>query len=1343
MKKILGLDLGVSSIGWAVVNEAENDNETNSIVRLGVRVVPLTTEERDNFKEGKSITINAERRLKRSARRNLQRFRQRRAKLLEILKENQIIDGSFLLSENGKNSTFETLRLRAKAVDEQVTLDEFARILLSINGKRGYKSNRKVKVSDKEDGQLIDSKDVAKILYERGLTPAQYSLELLKEGKENLPDFYVSDLQQELDKIWDIQKEYYNDILTDDFYNQLKGKNKKSTLYLFEGKYKLQSVEFGADKKTKKLQEFQLRNDSLTRKLNAEELVYVIADINGQISGASGYLNAISDRSKELYFKNQTVGQYLYKIIRDNPHQGLKNMVFYRQDYAEEFEKIWNKQAEFYKELSNDLKNTIKEKKIFYQRKLKSQKKKLDFCIFESRDIKIIVDGKYVQKRTGLRVCPKSSLYFQEFRIWQTINNLRVIEVGQNTRNLEIDEKNQIYNELKNKGNLKNKNIIKLLFNNNKDIQLNYEQIEGNTTLNKLYKAVPSLKGNEEYSFDSSINENEQKIVKLWHLLYSYEGDNSPTGNDNLIKKLEEDYNFSRDEARKLANISFDENYSNLSSKAIKKILPYLKKGMKYSEACSCAGYNHSPQSLTKEQIDSKVLAKKLELLPKNSLRNPIVEKILNQMVNVVNEIVITYGELDEIRIELARELKKNAQEREQLARSIKENSKLNEKYEKEIQEIFPFKYVSSNDITRYKLWKELEGNGYKTLYSDTYISREEVFDKKFDIEHIIPQSKLFDNSFSNKTLELRDVNIKKGNRTAYDFVEEEYGENGLANYLNKIRKLWEKGLIRTAKYKNLKTTSSNISEDFINRDLKDSQYIARKARELLLSIAKEVNTTTGSVTSRLRIDWQIVNVMQELNWEKYHAIGQTKIEENRDGRSIGTIKDWSKRDDHRHHAMDALTIAFTKPSFIQYLNNVKDRSDKSSSVYAIEQKELSKDSHQKLRFNPPMPINEFRSETKKHLENILVSIKAKNKVVTCNINITKTKDGNNKRVQLTPRGKLHNETIYGRIKKCIAKLENIDSSFDREKIMTVTCKVYREALLKRLKEYGDNPKKAFTGGNSLCKNPIYYDIELSKKVPERIKTVTFEVIYTKRTSIDKNLKVNKVIDNGIREILKNRLKQYGDDPAKAFVNLEDNPIWMNKEKGISIKRVTVTDINIAEPIHTKRDNNNRLIIDNNGNSQPVDFVQTSNNHHIAIYKDNNGVLKENVVSFYEAIIRVGNNLPIIDKTFKREEGWTFLFSMKKNEYFLFPDDKGFNPKELTMEFIMNEQNYATLSPHLFRVRKVSTRNYWFMHHLETKTSDVNVLRDIAWKRVGLAGIEDIVKVRINHIGKIVAVGEY
>ena len=248
---------------------------------------------------------------------------------------------------------------------------------------------------------------------------------------------------------------------------------------------------------------------------------------------------------------------------------------------------------------------------------------------------------------------------------------------------------------------------------------------------------------------------------------------------------------------------------------------------------------------------------------------------------------------------------------------------------------------------------------------------------------------------------------------------------------------------------------------------------------------------------------------------------------------------------------------------------------------------------------------------------------------------------------------------------------EKVGANFNTEKIATVCKPAYREALLCRLQEFDNDPQKAFTGKNSLKKNPIWLNEDKTEQLPEKVKTMSFETVYTIRKEIAPDLKVEKVVDKGIRTILENRLSEFDNDAKKAFSNLDENPIWFNKEKGISIKRVTISGVSNAIALHDKRDKDGNLILDNDGKPQAVDFVETGNNHHIAIYrkpvldKEGNHVedeegnkkyeLEENVVSFYEAVSRKNLGLPVIDKTYKASEGWQFLFTMKKNEYFVFP----------------------------------------------------------------------------------------
>lgn len=913
MKKILGLDLGTNSIGWAVVHEAEKEDEQSSIVKLGVRVNPLTVDEISNFEKGKSITTNAERTLKRGARRNLQRYKLRRDNLIEILRENQIITNKTTLSEDGKGTTHQTCKLRAKAAKEKVLLEEFAKILLLINKKRGYKSNRKAKSS--EEGQLIDGMTVAKELYENDITPGEFSYNLLKSGKSSLPDFYRSDLQAEFDKVWKFQQQFYPEILTDDLKNNLRGKNKNETWAICQKPFNIVGIKRTTKGAELKLETFKWRKEALEIQFGLEELAIVLQEINGQTNSSSNYLGDISDRSKELYFNKQTVGEYQIEQLAADRHYSLKNQVFYRQDYLDEFETIWETQAKFHKELTPELKKEIRDVVIFYQRPLKSQKGLLSFCEFESKQIEVEVDGVKKQKTVGLRVCPKSSPLFQEFRIWQVLNNIEVrysaekkrdktavesisfddeLKGGKVSRNvrrpLTQEEKEELAEKLAVSDKMtKNQMLTALKL---KDYEVNFEEIKGNTTFAKLfqaYKEIAEIAGcdsqkinnledikiifedlgikSDFLSFNAELDRKElqqQPLYKLWHLLYSYEGDKSKTGDESLIKNISELCGMPEEYAKILANVVFESDYSNLSAKAIGKILPHMKDGLQYDVACQYAGYRHSSKSLTKEELDSKMLKDRLEILPKNSLRNPVVEKILNQMVNVVNDIIETYGKPDEIRIEIARELKKSAKERAEMTKQINDATNTNKKYREILEKEFQLTNVSRNDIIRYRLYLELEDNGFKTLYSNTYIPREKLFSKEFDVEHIIPQAKLFDDSFSNKTLESRSVNIEKSNMTALDYLASK-GSNSLSAYKLRVESLYKSGRISKTKYNKLLMSEAEVPSGFINRDLRDTQYIAKKAREMLEDLVKFVVPTTGSVTDRLREDWQLIDVMQEL----------------------------------------------------------------------------------------------------------------------------------------------------------------------------------------------------------------------------------------------------------------------------------------------------------------------------------------------------------------------------------------------------------------------------------------------------------------------------------------------
>lgn len=1404
MKKILGLDLGTNSIGWALVEEAENENEKSSIIKLGVRVNPLTVDEKTDFEKGRPLSTNAERTLKRGARRNLQRYKLRRDQLIKELIENNFINSDTPLTEIGSKTTHQTLSLRAKAAKERIELDDLAKVLLTINKKRGYKSSRKA--SNEEEGVAIDGMSIAKELYDRNITAGQYVLEQLEQNKKYIPDFYRSDLKEEFNKIWNAQKSFYKDLLTDELHTDLQDKGSAQTWAICKEPFNIVGIKLDGKTGEQRFKKYQLRVKALSEKISLEELAIVLQEINKELNSSSGYLGKISDRSKELYFDKLTVGQYLYQQIEKNPHTSLKNQVFYRQDYLDEFEKIWTIQSEFHKELTQSLKEKIRDIIIFYQRKLKSQKGLLDYCQFESwvQEYTDKTTGKTKKRTVGRKVISKSSPLFQEVKVWQNLNNLAFINEETNEQiiinELDNDVVEDIFEELNIRGEQKPNDILNILKKYIKitklsDWKCNFDKIEGNRTNQALYKAFHDIANNEGYGqdwskrsakeikeelriifpeigidpaileFDGTLPSPEfekQASFQLWHLLYSAEEDFKISEEDkitygnsdvSLKKNLQKKLGFKPEHTKLIAAISFAQDYGNLSSKALRKILPELQKGYEYSEACKNVGYNHS-KSFTKEQLEKRVLKDKLEILKKNSLRNPVVEKILNQTVNLVNQIIDEYGKPDEVRIELARELKKTAKERSEMTRSIAEGTRKNDDFRKLITKEFGIPNPTKNDIIRYKLYEELSANGYKSLFSNREIKREDIFSKKIDIEHIIPKALVFDDSFSNKTLAYREVNLEKDKSTAFDYISN-YKNTELDDYIARVESLSKADKISRAKRRKLLMTAEDIPNDFIERDLRNSQYIAKKAKEMLFEVFNTVVSTSGSITAKLREDWDLINIMKELNFPKYEALGLITTEKRY---NTGTekfverevIQDWTKRNDQRHHAMDALTVAFTKHSHIQYINNLNARYNTNHKMHAqilniqksITNMVSSKNGSQKRRFTPPM--ENFRAEAKKHIESILISYKNKNKVVTKNINIYKTKEGLQRKVQLTPRGQLHKETIYGKIKRPEEKAIKINARLDLDKAKMIVNPTQRELILNHLKKFNNDPKKAFSG-KEIKNNPIIYKNKPLEEV------ICFEEIYTIRKDINPdNFKtqknIEKIIDVKTREVLSKRLKEHNNDPKKAFSDLNKNPIWLNKSKGVQVKSVTITGVSNVEALHAKKDHLGKTILDEKGNEIPVDFVSTGNNHHVAIYKDEKGNLQEKVVSFYEAVERSNQGLPVVDKTYNSELGWKFQFTMKQNEMFVFPNDD-FDVNEIDL---MDEKNSALISKHLFRIQKIATTNYMFTHHLETQATNSDDLKNkkslsgLKYNSIrSTAHLNQLIKLRINHIGKIVQIGEY
>ena len=1345
MKKILGLDLGSTSVGWAFIHENE---EQSKIIGAGVRVVPISTDEANDFQKGNAISINKNRTLARGARRGLQRFKLRRDAILHIFKSNGFISKDFKCAEEGKMTTHQSYAIRAKSAIELVSPEELVRVLLMLNKKRGYKSSRKGQdgAADgiEEMGHAIDGMQVAKELAAKNLTPGSYSFQLLSENpKAKLPDFYSSDLESEIDQIIQTQQQFHSD-LPEDLVMNLKGKSKNATYYYFNKELSIPYAENKGSREEKKKQAYAWRALAIEKAIEKSEMAFVIGEIKDAISKSSGYLGNISNRSKELVFNKQTVGQYQYAQLVKNPHASQRNIVFMRSDYMHEFDQIWGVQKSHYPILTDELRKEVHDITIFYQRKLKSQKHLISFCELEPH----------------YRVAPKSSPVFQQFRMWQNINNL---EVKDQTFVLDEDVKEGIQDILSNSGQLKDSDLLKAIGANPKNDKLNFKEIQGDSTRSefiRVFKSIWENEGNDISTLNSPLRSSDvhrilidlnlpkdlldiqwnltgndfdkQPYYQLWHLNYTVEDDQV------LVENLKKKFNFPEHYAKALLGVRLEANYGSLSVKAMRKIMPHLTDGMEYSAATVCAEYaSHSKFSLSNEENEARVLADYLELVKKNSLRNPVVEKILNQTINVVNAIIASekFGKPDEIRIELARELRANNDQRKRMTTAISKATKDYEDIRHKLRSEFNLARVTKNDVIRYRLWQEA---GCISIYTGKTIPASDLFTNKYDIEHIIPQSRLFDDSFSNKTLCERELNIEKSNQTAYSFLRQKWSSAEFEQFIARVKELSKAEKISKSKSDKLLLANEQIPEDFIARQLNETQYIAKKAKEILWQVCRQVYTTTGSITDRLREDWGLTDVMKELNFDKYKLVGLTYEETGKGGERLQKIKDWSKRDDHRHHAMDAITIALTKQAYVQYLNNLNARADKDGVTFGLETKYMER-REGKMKFKLPMP--NIRTEFKSALENILVSHKAKNKVVTKNKNRIKTKNGIIEVVQLTPRGQLHKETVYGKRLQYETNFVAVGAKMSHDLIAKVAKKNEREALLARLAAHGNDPKKAFTGANSLANKPIYLDVDQKHVLSDKVKLVSQEELFTKRVAIGPELdlkKIDKIIDPGVRQKLLDRLTAFDGDPKKAFVNLAENPIFLDQARKIAIKRVTMSGVNNVEALHKKKDLHGKLLMDSSGDPIPVDFVSTGNNHHVAIFMDQEGNLQEEIVSFYEAVSRASMGEAVIKKT--HEQGWKFLFTMKQNEFFVFPSDD-FDPSEINLE---DPANYSLVSKHLFRVQKIATKNYTFRHHLETSVDEIKELKGVSFKsQLGLNAIEGIVKVRLNNLGQIVKVGEY
>ncbi|WP_314359306.1 type II CRISPR RNA-guided endonuclease Cas9 [Porphyromonas catoniae] len=1157
-KKVLGLDLGVGSIGWCLIT-LDKDEKPQSILGMGSRIVPLSADDATEFTQGKAITKNKMRTVARTIRKGMDRYQLRREALKKVLREHAMLPDEALI----KLPLLELWELRARAATpgEQLSLTELGRVLLHINQKRGYKHAKADEAAEAETNK----------------------------GKE------------------------------------------------------------------------------------------------------TGYVAQVKGRYQILKEKGQTIGQHFAGELRANQQTAprgvyytyrIKEQVYPREAYIEEYDRIMAAQRVFYPELLTDaLIGRIRDRIIFYQRPLKSCKQLVSFCEFEKKEKVIRVkhtnkEGvqELVEKTItiGPKVAPKSSPIFQVCKVWESIHNIRLYHLDGTERKLEQEEKQKLFDYLQRNDKLSLTVLRKELKIKPKDKlwcdKLLVNGIGGNTTATILRKA---LKGYEQYegllrfnltTRDSHevdedgvirpiIDESYQNepLYKLWHILYSIE--DRAEMRSALIGQLgikAEDLDNGLMDA--LYKIDFvKQGYGNKSAKFICKLLPHLQEGKMYSEAAEAAGMRHS-DSMTAQERDERNLLEEIPLLQKNALRQPVVEKVLNQMINLVNALKREHGEIDEVRVELARELKMSREEREKATKNNSSREKENKAIAERITEygLTPTK----SRIQKYRLWQE---SAESCIYCGKRVDVVQFLrGEETEVEHIIPKSILFDDSLSNKACACRSCNQEKGNRFAMEYIQAKGWEQ---DYIKRVDSLFHDKKISYSKRQRLLMLPKDLPEDFIERHLRLSQYIAREAQGILRKGIRLVSASEGGVTAKLRQLWGYDNILRDLNLERYRSMGETEVVtvEHRDGqRTDERIKDWSKRKDHRHHAVDALIVACTRQSYIQRLNRVNAEADRQEmDAFIKEQQEQKPSKKEKLSLLEHWLIRQPHFTTKevmKHVEEILISFRPGKRTVTRGRNVYKRSGKTDvQRGVLIPRGALSEETIYGTI-----QLHRKDRS-----------------------------------GTELVRSYVKR-IPLSKVNPSNVKNI---------------------VDSQIREVVQAAL------------------LSLSGRKGVLPTELYLDDSRrrVVRSVRCLVRSSTLIPIRFNADGEAVGFTKPGGNHHVALYRDGVGNIRESVVPFFRAVERARYGIPMIisDPSKAREqaranpnlpesvllslpeEDWQLEEILQGDEMFLL------GMTDEAIDRAMETKDYTTLGRHLYRVQNLAAGDYVFRYHLETTLDGKDNVGDI------------------------------
>lgn len=495
---------------------------------------------------------------------------------------------------------------------------------------------------------------------------------------------------------------------------------------------------------------------------------------------------------------------------------------------------------------------------------------------------------------------PKNSYTFERFTLLQKVNNLR-IKTDEEEIALSQEEKEQ---------------IIKMAY---EQTEVKYSQIRKRLKLplNARFKDLNYCMGKkklEDISEEELIKQAENtKFVKLdgWHKIrqelksnkqeekFDLVRENPRLQNiiadalvrnktDETIIKYLEERQMDQEIIKAVLNINFTK-FGHLSYKAMEKIIPELEKGLTYDKACENVGYEFK-----RNKNELKYKLPSVSTLD-DVILNPVVLRSVSQTRKVINAIIDKYGSPTAVYIETARELSKSYDDRMKIQKNQKENEANNEKIKEYIRETFHFE-PKPFDIVKMKLWREQNG---KCVYSGKSIPAERLYEENFvQVDHIIPFSRCFNDSYNNKVLVLTDENQKKKERTPFEY----FGSNEIKwHSFEKFVNLTYRFNIHKRDNLLIKNFNEDKSKEWIQRNINDTRYIARFMYQYITNnlkfaeseLKRKVYNINGQTTAVLRHYWGLKKDRQES--DKHHALDAVVVA-CATNQNIKKVSDYNRR---------------------------------------------------------------------------------------------------------------------------------------------------------------------------------------------------------------------------------------------------------------------------------------------------------------------------------------------------------------------------------------------------------------------------------------------------------------